>query len=80
MNVQNFPLARKDGLIVQTLAEELVVYDTHTDKAYVLSPSAVAVWRACSGKRTVQEIARYLSRETPTDDLTIVLVHADVDG
>jgi hypothetical protein len=62
------PLARRDDLNLQTVAGEALVYDTRSDKAYVLSPSAAAVWRACNGERSVQEIAVYLSRETPTSE------------
>jgi hypothetical protein len=65
------PLARKENLLIQPTADEIVVYDTETDKAYVLSPSAAAVWKASNGKRTVQEIAAYLSKETPTNEDTV---------
>lgn len=65
------PQARQDDLIVQSAADEMIVYDTSTDKAYVLSPSAAAVLRASNGTRTVQDIAQYLSDETPTDEKTV---------
>ena len=65
------PLARKNDLLVQDAQNELVVYDTKTDKAYVLNPSAAAVWRACNGKRSVQEIAHYLNQTTPTDEQSV---------
>lgn len=65
------PLARTNDLIIQTIADETMVYDTITDRAYVLSPSAAAVWKACNGERTVQEIAHFLSRETPTNDQVV---------
>ena len=61
------PRARQNDLVIQDAANELVVYDKKTDKAYVLNPSAAAVWRACNGKRSVQEIADYLNQTSPTD-------------
>lgn len=61
------PSARHAELRVQTVNDETLVYDDRTDKAYVLSPSAAAVWRACNGQRSVAEIAQYLSAQTPTD-------------
>lgn len=71
MSRATFPLARHENLIVQTASDEQVIYDQTTDKAYVLSPSAAAVWRACNGKRSVKDIARFLSRETPTSEQAV---------
>lgn len=71
MSRTTLPLARKDGLQIQTVPGETLVYDGSTDKAYVLSPSAAAVWRACNGARSVQEIAQYLSADTPTNEQVV---------
>lgn len=65
------PLARQQDLVIQAAADELLVFDKRTDKAFVLSHTAAVVWRACNGTRTAQEIAEYLSRETPTDAQTV---------
>ena len=66
-----FPQARKDELLIEDAANELVVYDTQTDKAYVLNPAAAAVWRACNGKRSIQELTRYLNQRTPTTEQAV---------
>ena len=66
-----YPRARGNDLVGEDAQNELVVYDTRTDKAYVLNPSAAAVWRACNGKRSVQEIAHYLNQISPTDEQTV---------
>lgn len=71
MSHSTHPLARKSDLRLQNAGDELMVYDTRTDKVYVLNPSAAAVWRACNGKRSVQEIAHYLNQTTPTDDQAV---------
>lgn len=71
MNQHPRPLARSTDLNVTSTGQETLIYDKRTDKAYVLSPAAAAVWRACNGKRTVQEIASYLSQDTSTDEQTV---------
>lgn len=71
MQRSQYPLARQQNLVVQPAADELLVFDTTTDKAYVLSPSAAAVWRACDGKRSVQEIANYLNQTVPTNEQVV---------
>ena len=50
------PRARQNDLVIQDAANELVVYDTKTDKAYVLNPTAAAVWRIISGMMFVMGI------------------------
>jgi hypothetical protein len=64
-------MARTDELTSETVADETLVYDARTEKAYVLSPSAAAVWRACNGARSAQEIAQYLSAETPMNEQVV---------
>jgi hypothetical protein len=71
MTNKRLPLARRDELDIQSVGGETLVYDKRTDKAYVLSPSAAAVWRACNGKRSVEDIANYLSRENPTTEQVV---------
>ena len=71
MSPHPLPLARTTDLNVQSVGQETLVYDRKTDKAYVLNPAAAAVWGAANGERTIQEIAAYLSRETPTSEQTV---------
>jgi hypothetical protein len=71
MSQQPLPPARKTNLVVQTIELETMVYDTTTDNAYVLNPTAAAVWRACDGKRSVSDIAAHLSHDTPTTEQTV---------
>jgi Coenzyme PQQ synthesis protein D (PqqD) len=51
------PLARQDGLVVQELPGETLVYDTESNRAHCLNSSAAFVWRACDGSNTVNDIA-----------------------
>jgi hypothetical protein len=66
------PLARGRELIIETAGDELLVFDKQSDRAYVLNPTAAAVWRASDGTRTAQEIAGYLSQENPTSEQTVL--------
>jgi hypothetical protein len=63
------PQARRDGLVVRELAEEVLIYDTQRHKAHCLNPMAAAVWRHCDGQTTVGEMARRLQQDlsTPVD-------------
>ena len=54
------PLARKEGLRVEELSDELMVYDVDRHKAHCLSPIAALVWRHCDGQKTIEEISAVL--------------------
>ncbi|MGB7070947.1 MAG: PqqD family protein [Pyrinomonadaceae bacterium] len=56
INLQ-FPTARKSGLVVQEMPEEVLVYDLDKNKAHCLNQSAASVWKLCDGKRSASEIA-----------------------
>jgi hypothetical protein len=57
------PQARRDGLIVETLPDEVLVYDTERHKAHCLNRTAAAVWRHSDGQTSVAELMRRLDRE-----------------
>lgn len=63
MNISDFPNARKKGLVVQEVPNEVLIYDLESDKAHCLNETAAAVWRFCDGKTPVQQIAREVGRE-----------------
>ena len=46
------PLARDEGLLVEELGDELLVYDLDRDRAHCLSATAAKVWRHCDGRTT----------------------------
>src|SRR5688500_15534037 len=56
------PRARRDGLIVQKLAGETLVYDTERDKAHCLPPALAAIWERCDGRSDTATIAGSLPR------------------
>ena len=67
------PLARKDGLLVQAMNEELLVYDLERHKAHCLNRPAALVWGHCDGKATVADAARFVGKKigTQLDEETI---------
>ncbi|HLN99414.1 MAG TPA: PqqD family protein [Pyrinomonadaceae bacterium] len=62
----DFPLARKDGLVLRDLGDELLVYDRERDKAHCLNRSAAAVWQRCDGRSAPAQIAAALQQEFGT--------------
>ena len=56
MNNPNNPMARQNGLVVQEMPDEVLVYDLDTNKAHCLNNSAALVWRACDGTNSVADI------------------------
>ena len=55
---QLIPEARKEGLVVQELSDEVLVYDRTRNKAHCLNSTAALVWGYCDGKTSVPQIAR----------------------
>jgi hypothetical protein len=54
------PRARSDGLLVEELADELLVYDLERQCAHCLNRTAALVWRDCNGRRAPAELAARL--------------------
>ena len=69
------PEARKEGLIVHPLSEEVLVYDSDRHKAHCLNKTAALVWNRCDGKTSVAELAQGLGDEikAPVDQDVIWL-------
>lgn len=61
---QAAPAARKEGLVVQELPDEVLIYDLDADKAHCLNRTAAAIWKSCDGKKTIAEISKILERQT----------------
>jgi hypothetical protein len=58
MNNSQFPVARKSGLVVQEVPDEVLVYDLESNKAHCLNQSAAMIWKSCDGNTSVSEIAK----------------------
>jgi len=51
------PTARKDGLVIQAMPDEVLVFDTATKQASCLNSSAAFIWQHCDGVRSISDIA-----------------------
>jgi hypothetical protein len=58
MNSSQFPIARKSGLVIQEMPDEVLVYDLDSNKAHCLNQTAATVWKACDGNTSITEISR----------------------
>jgi hypothetical protein len=63
MNSSLNPLARKEGLVVQEMPDEVLVYDTNTNKAHCLNKTAAFVWKSCDGSHSINDIAGLMQKE-----------------
>ncbi|MFL6212737.1 MAG: PqqD family peptide modification chaperone [Blastocatellia bacterium] len=57
------PAARTEDLIVQEMADEVLVYDQRRHQAHCLNETAARVWRGLDGQSTAHQIAARLSRQ-----------------
>lgn len=59
----DLPRARREGLNVQMLGAEIIVFDPATESAHALNGPAAFVWQHADGTRTVDEIACDMTRK-----------------
>ena len=62
-NAERMPRARQQGLIIENLPGEVLVFDSERDRAHCLNQTAALVWKYCDGKTTVSQMARNLERD-----------------
>ncbi len=58
-----YPQSRTEGILLEQLDEELVVYDQENHQAHRLNATAARVWRLCDGRTGVPELAAALADE-----------------
>jgi len=58
MKSSQVPIARKEGLVIQEMPEEVLVYDLDTNKAHCLNQTAAFVWKSCDGRNSVADITK----------------------
>ncbi len=51
------PLARKEGIFVEYLTDQVILYDKANHKAHCLNAVVGSVWESCNGNTAVDEIA-----------------------
>lgn len=57
------PRARKDGLTVEYVEHDLLIYDNVNDQAHSLNHTAALAWKYADGKRSPNVIARMVGKE-----------------
>ncbi|HJS59740.1 MAG TPA: PqqD family protein [Vicinamibacteria bacterium] len=75
------PRARRDGLVVERVEGETLIYDLVRHRAYCLNATASVVWNACDGSATEAQIAQRLSEALglPADTALVELALARLD-
>jgi hypothetical protein len=63
MNNSQNPIARKNGLVVQEVPDEVLVYDLESNKAHCLNRSAAIIWKSCDGNNSIAEIAKLVESQ-----------------
>ena len=56
-------LARHAEVVVQELADEVMVYDLKHHRAHCLNRTAAFIWRHCDGQTSVPQLAALLAQE-----------------
>ena len=56
--MNKLPKARNENIIMQNLENEVLIYDTITDNAYCLNETCGAVFNACDGKQSFDDLKR----------------------
>lgn len=54
------PAAQREGLVIEEVGGELVVYDRRRHRAHHLNRAAALVWERCDGRHTVADLAKLL--------------------
>jgi hypothetical protein len=68
------PQARREGLVIERMGDELLIYDLERDRAHALNESAALVFRHCDGRRSVEELVAHLSEVAgrPVDEAVVL--------
>jgi hypothetical protein len=68
--------ARTDGLVIEEVAGELLVFDRLSDTAHCLSGAAAAVWQHCRPAATLPELTRHVAGSMPGEDAESLTLRA----
>lgn len=57
------PQARREGLLIEEVDDELIIYDQQRHRAHLLNPTAALVWKHCDGATTSAQLCALLRRK-----------------
>jgi hypothetical protein len=71
--LNQLPRTRREGLNVHAVGSEVLLFDPRDDTAHALNKAAAFVWQRADGTRTVEDMAREMTREfgAPADAETV---------
>jgi len=82
--MQRKPLARSEGLLVEHVGDETVVYDSVNKQAHCLGPLAAVVYAECDGHSSIEKLAKLssdrLERTVTSDDIHDALAQLQLRG
>lgn len=61
--LEHLPQMRKEGLVIDELPDEILVYDLERHKAHCLNQTSALVWKNCDGASSAAEIAARIQKE-----------------
>ena len=77
MKNSQIPNARKEGLVIQEMPNEVLVYDLNSNKAHCLNQTAAFVWKSCDGIKSVADISKtfeaQMGHNVPDDMIWLAL-------
>lgn len=65
--MKNNPKSRKENIVVQDFAAEVLIYDLKINKAFCLNETSKLVWQLCDGNHSVSEINHNLNQKLKTE-------------
>ena len=80
MNNPNNPMARQNGIVVQEMPDEVLVYDLDSNKAHCLNSSAAQVWKSCDGSNTVADIVKQFDGKVTEDFVWLAIDQLNENG
>ncbi len=74
--IESFPELREEGILVQDLGGEVLIYDLVRHRAHGLNPVAALTWKHCDGKTSLSGLAKIIRREhdLPVDTELVALI------
>jgi hypothetical protein len=56
------PRARSEGLVIESLEDEVLVYDLNRQKSHCLNQTAVLIWKHCDGQTSLAQAASLINK------------------
>src|SRR3954469_18592379 len=76
------PAARSDGLLIESVGDETVIYDTRSKEAHCLKPLAAIVFEHSDGHATIGDIAKIAAQRLgdPVSDAAVADAVAQLES